>query len=606
MLRKTLWASFFVYAVFAVLLCISIGTRFWTFSNILSLLCGGATVVLMITLICSVFKESLGKKIALSIFYLFYVLFFVYHLRVENSFDFKLFMDNLNILFYRESADIISSRFKLLDLILIFSLIFSFIYFGVLKNKEICKTDKVSRKKPVFILLIYGALCLSPYNRYDEVSIIFKDIFRYFYNPVELGNYGRSLLKKEYPFMKKLESKGDMKDLPNIFILPIESFNANFVERKNEKGVEYTPFFNSLISKGLYVENFYGHSIQTAKGIFSILCSIIPKTDGKVFEKHFETNFRCLPEVLKERGYTNIFYQSYRDINFDNTGNFLKNNHFDYVEALDENGLTEKERRENIWGWGPQDDLLYKNVFKKIDKLKKGNKQRFFVTLQGISSHMTFDKVPKNQRLMYKGKQNKKQSYANSIRIVDHYLQTFFRELKKREFLKNSVVIVTGDHSFPVGEHNVYYNESGFYNEFFKVPFLMLAEGNLESTRIKKKSYSQVDIAPTLLDLIGVQTSNSFQGQSILKKEESYQFLIQPYSGKYLSIIKFPFKYVFHEKTGQEYLFNIEKDSLEKQNLLPIRKNWKNIHKIFSELKSKIDYFYVNDYLIETNKIWRD
>ena len=33
----------------------------------------------------------------------------------------------------------------------------------------------------------------------------------------------------------------------------------------------------------------------------------------------------------------------------------------------------------------------------------------------------------------------------------------------------------------------------------------MLAEGSLESTRIKKMSYSQVDIAPTLLDLIGVQ-----------------------------------------------------------------------------------------------------
>ena len=49
---------------------------------------------------------------------------------------------------------------------------------------------------------------------------------------------------------------------------------------------------------------------------------MIPKKHGKVFQIHTDVNFRCLPEILQEYGYTNLYYQSYRDINFDNTKNF--------------------------------------------------------------------------------------------------------------------------------------------------------------------------------------------------------------------------------------------------------------------------------------------
>jgi phosphoglycerol transferase MdoB-like AlkP superfamily enzyme len=528
----------------------------------------------------------------------------IYHFTIDDIFDFKLFMDNLNILFYRESAYTISSRFTSFHLFFISIIFLPIFYLGVLKNNKILEIKKGERKRNFIFIIIYGILILSPFNKYDEFAVLSKDMLSYFYNPLKVGDYGKKMLEKEYPFINKVMTKGKNRNFPHIFILPIESFNANFVESKTREGKEYTPFFNSLIKKGLYVDNFYGSSIQTAKGLFSILCSMIPKSNGKVFQNNIDTNFRCLPEVLKERGFTNLFFQSYRDINFDNTGNFLKKNHFDGIEALDEKSLSLKEQKENIWGWGPQDNILYKHVFNKLDKIK-GNKT-FFVTLQGISSHMPFDKVPQNQKRLYTGHETKKQNYANSIHIVDHYLKTFFKELKKRDYLKNSIVVITGDHSFPVGEHNIFYNESGFYNEFFKIPLLILWNDHLLPKRIKKSVFSQVDIAPTLLDLLKVQSSNSFQGQSIIKGGDAFQYLIQPYSGKYLSVIKFPFKYVFHEKTGKEYLFNLKNDSLEKLNLLSLPRLKKSSLKIFKKLKRKRDYFYVNDYLIEKNRVWMD
>jgi hypothetical protein len=43
-------------------------------------------------------------------------------------------------------------------------------------------------------------------------------------------------------------------------------------------------------------------------------------------------------------------------------------------------------------------------------------------------------------------------------------------------------------------------------------------------------------------------------------------YLIQPYSGRYLGVIRYPWKYVQHERSGAEYLFNLADDPGENLN----------------------------------------
>ena len=580
-------------------------------SGLGELLLGALSVILLPAFFVSFFKSKLLRKTFLSFFYFFYIFLGIYRLTIKRPFDYKLFIDNLNILFYWESTETIGDRVSSMDIALLLGLIFIVLLFAVFKNNKINEPVPLKKTFSILIFSLYIGLLYIPKNKLDEVGLVVKDMVSFYGRPMKIGEKGEKTLKKEYPFLKLKEGQSPKGELPHIFIIPIESFNANFVGVKNENGMEYTPFFNSLIKKGIFVDHFYGGSIQTAKGIFSILCSMVPKKHGKVFEKHADINFRCLPEILEEHGYTNLYYQSYRDINFDNTKIFLKNNNFKVVESLNEEELTEREKEENVWGWGPQDDLLYKYVFKRLDKKwekqleKKGNKP-FFVTLQGISSHMTFQWVPKDQRYLYKENKTKKQSFANAIRVVDQYLKTFFNELKKRDYLKNSIVVITGDHSFPNGEHKIYHNETGFYEEFFRVPLLILPGVHHNPLRIKGKSYSQVDIAPTLLDLTNIQTSHSFQGSSILKGKKTYQFLVQPYSGTFLGVVDYPFKYVFHEKTGKEFLFNLKTDPRENTNLLSLSKMDKKIELIASNLRGEKDLFYVNDFIIEQNRVWKE
>ena len=125
----------------------------------------------------------------------------------------------------------------------------------------------------------------------------------------------------------------------------------------------------------------------------------------------------------------------------------------------------------------------------------------------------------------------------------------------------------------------------------------------IQSFDINKISF--LDAALTLLDLTNIQTSHSFQGSSILSGKKTYQFLVQPYSGTFLGVVDYPFKYVFHEKTGKEFLFNLKKDPKENSNLLSLAKRDEKIELIAYNLRSEKDLFYVNDFIIEKNRVWK-
>jgi phosphoglycerol transferase MdoB-like AlkP superfamily enzyme len=257
--------------------------------------------------------------------------------------------------------------------------------------------------------------------------------------------------------------------------------------------------------------------MQTPKGQLSVLASIPDLTAGKVLTHYPGLNLHCLPQIMKESGFETFFFQGQPSLEFDNTGSFMKRNGFDHVHAVAE-FLSPDEERRYTWGWGIQDNILYQKTFQYLDEAAKTiqsnhKEARNFVVLATISNHAKFGSVPEAQRYLYPKQLTKKQRYANSIRVADEYLRTFFQELHRRDRLTNSIVFITGDHSFPVGEHGYFDNESGFYNEYFKTPLLIW--GKSIPPAISHETHSQLDIAPTVLELLGISAKVHFTGKSL-------------------------------------------------------------------------------------------
>jgi arylsulfatase A-like enzyme len=391
--------------------------------------------------------------------------------------------------------------------------------------------------------------------------------------------------------------------LPNVFIIMVESYNARFLETAAPNGRPYTPVFDSLIPQGLFVERFYGNSIQTSKGQVAALCGILPSLRGKIFRRFPALRLRCLQDILADAGYRTVFFKAHHNINFDNTGPFLRRHGFEVVESA--GPYYQADEQERMLEWGARDRDFYQAFFRFLEAnpaLGTGPAPLFAV-LHTAYTHTPFTGPADEERTVYHEPTTVLEDYANSLSLSDGDLRVFFERLASHPALANSVVIVTGDHSFPLGDHGVTGNEVGFYEESFLTPFLLLWPGHVAPQRLHQR-HSQLDIAPTVVDLLGLPPVRShFQGVSMLDPADGQQpiYLIQPYSGRYLGVIRYPWKYVLHERSGKEYLFDLARDPGEEINrageLTPAaRRDW----------QQEIRKLYLHQKLIYHDAIWPD
>lgn len=446
---------------------------------------------------------------------------------------------------------------------------------------------------------LYLGVLLAPWTTYDDVTYFWKSGFDY-YRPSSL--YKVDHRPGTYPFVHNRGRR--VADLPpgprpDIVLLSIESFNADVVGRRGPNGAELTPVFNRAIDRGVYVERFYGNSVQTCKGLFATLFSLVPSYRTKVFTSYFDVRFRALPALLREAGYETIFFQAYEDLDFDRTRDFLHKNGFETVESL-ESHMTPGDKK-LVWGWGPEDQVLYRRFFDHLGRRPAGQRP-LFVHLVTVANHMDFSEVPPSKRAFYPRPRKRSESYANSVHLSDAQLALFFERLG-RSRLRDALVIITSDHAMPVGRHGLLHNETGLYDDSFRVPLLMIWPGHLAPRRVTGRAHSQMDIAPTVLALLGLSgVQNHFQGTPIVGARPAAQhpiYLVQPYSGRYLEVVRYPYKLIFHDRTKEEMLFNLAKDPDERDDLIegaPIA--------LLRGLRRDLGFVFLNQHLLERDAFY--
>ncbi len=542
-------------------------------------------------------KHNLLTGVVHFIGVLFYAIFWGFELHTKDTLGFALIKENFFQIFEAKALSMIIDMVGVFTLSAAIFIILSFLITDIflLRKREI----KFFEKKIILTSMVTYVFCSILFSTIDPFDYFFKDSLVFLKISWKIDEIKTPV---KFPYLKAEESKiPPLEEQPHIFLLQIESFNKNFVETQSPEGIVYTPFYNSLIKNGFYVDKFYGPSIQTARGQFMIHCGIPESFMGKSFTQYGMHNFHCLPEILKDAGFTTVYFHNFWHGDFDNGAPFMSKNGFQIVKAMN-NEFVHPPDYKDIWGWGLQDDKFYIKFFNYMDSIeyKSPRKRRYFSSLLTVSSHMMFNGVPLKQRYIYKYPKNTKEDYSNAIRVTDEYLRTFMAEIQARPYLKNSIIIITGDHSYPIGEHGNYSNAVGFYEESFRTPFLMIWQDHIAPRRENNIAYSQLDIAPTLLKLLNLEVSNHFSGVSMFDSTNTQHEipLIQPYGGIYVGNVVYPFKYIKHLKSNKEFVFNLDEDPKEEINLA------ESANSIIEKGNASVQELFLNQALLERNQIW--
>ncbi len=173
------------------------------------------------------------------------------------------------------------------------------------------------------------------------------------------------------------------------------------------------------------------------------------------------------------------------------------------------------------------------------------------------------------------------QTYAETLMAVDESVQRVMDYLKANGLENNTMIIYMGDNGFSWGEHGLI-DKRHFYEESVKVPFIVYAPSIFKGGQTIHKMVQNVDVAPTVLQLAGLEKPTYMPGKSFVQllKGDSTQWRDKIFY-EYFWEYDFPMtptvfgvrtdKYKYIRYSGiwdQNELYDLEKDPNEINNLI--------------------------------------
>lgn len=128
---------------------------------------------------------------------------------------------------------------------------------------------------------------------------------------------------------------------------------------------------------------------------------------------------------------------------------------------------------------------------------------------------LTRPKVPKGKYKPKVGGSSPAKNYLRSISAVDEGIGRIFDRLEKEGLLDNTCILFAGDNGYLLGEHHRG-DKRVAYDESMRIPLIMRMPGVVQPGATVEEMVLNIDIAPTLLDLAGVQAPAIMQGKSML------------------------------------------------------------------------------------------
>ena len=300
---------------------------------------------------------------------------------------------------------------------------------------------------------------------------------------------------------------------PNVVIIILESFareyNGSF--NKNTKisnYIGYTPFVDSLAAHSLIFSNAYANGWKSIHGVSSVIAGIPSFKDAFTSSPFPKQKIESLVSTLKSEGYNTSFYHGAPNgsMGFLGFGNILGyDNYYGKTEYNNDDDF------DGVWGIWDEPFLQYFNKSLTQKKLP------FMATLFSVSSHEPYKVPEKYQGKFPKGNIN----IHECIGYTDFALKRFFNQAKKQPWYQNTIFVLVADHGNTIG-----YDE--YRKEFNKhtVPILFFSP-NEKYVGENKDWAQQIDIYPTLLDMIGYQKPFRSWGRSLINDKQVAPFVVK-------------------------------------------------------------------------------
>jgi arylsulfatase A-like enzyme len=167
------------------------------------------------------------------------------------------------------------------------------------------------------------------------------------------------------------------------------------------------------------------------------------------------------------------------------------------------------------------------------------------------------------------------EKYDYEIAYVDLWVKKLLDSLAALGLDKNTAVVVMADHGEAWGEHKAFFHGSDLFDEQLRIPLIIAVPGR--AAVVSDEPVAALDVAPTLVELVGARVPKTFRGRSLLPALGGEKLARRPIYGELLPATAWPHhavmlidedKKLIHRISERRFeLYDLARDPGEKQNL---------------------------------------
>ncbi|MDZ4097517.1 MAG: LTA synthase family protein [Methylophilaceae bacterium] len=280
----------------------------------------------------------------------------------------------------------------------------------------------------------------------------------------------------------------------NVVLITVESLSASYLGAYGNQE-NLTPNLDKLASEGLKFERLFATGTRTVRGLEALSLGTPPIPGQAIVRRPNNNHLGTIGEYLEIQGFaTEFIYGGYGY--FDNMNAYFKGNDFKVIDRTD---FDEKSIvMENVWGVA--DESLFNNALLSLDKVADSNKP-FFVQIMTTSNHRPYT-FPEGRIDMPQGNRR------GAVKYTDYAIGKFIEDAKSKPWFADTLFVIVADHCASVA------GRTKLPVAKYHIPMIFYGPA-LVKPGTYDRLVSQIDVPPTLLDLLGAAGSEHFFGHNM-------------------------------------------------------------------------------------------
>lgn len=158
--------------------------------------------------------------------------------------------------------------------------------------------------------------------------------------------------------------------------------------------------------------------------------------------------------------------------------------------------------------------------------------------------------------------------YDERLRETDRVIGDLTRHLDAEGLLDDTILVITADHGEQFAEHGrLVHGGDAFYNEVLRIPMIIANPSLFPERQTAETPFSSIDLGPTLLELVGLEIPDVFQGEPLADRLDEDRPVFAT-DGRTWKAINREWSYIVSPSKQREELYRLTDDPGETVNLL--------------------------------------